>query len=216
MSRRLCARAGIPFLAAVLGGFLPPAVAAQGLPAPTYTPRAHHEVLEYFRKLWTGKPRDAAFEARTLDDLGFRVLNLAELIVAMCAEIDLPVDKAVDFVSIGASPTPLPEGILTRKVAILAEAFSEEDRAKLVLADPQMKAVALAPMAPPVDTVERLIRYCMAVEKWCREDRPSRFPALVTAGSPGAPPHMAGRHAEDVAPTTNGAGSWASHGKRKH
>lgn len=168
--------AGLAAILAVLAGFPLPAVAADR-PDASYQARAHHEVLEYFRKLWAGKPRDAAFEAKALGkDLNFRVLNFAELIVAMCAEIDLPVEKAVDFVSIGEGPEPLPEGVLTQKVAKLS-GLSEEERTRRLLADAETKRIALAPMAAPIDRVEPLIRYCRAVEKWCRQDRPSRFPS---------------------------------------
>src|SRR6185295_12113507 len=33
-----------------------------------YNPHAHHEVLDYFRKLWAGEPRNAAFEALKFDE----------------------------------------------------------------------------------------------------------------------------------------------------
>lgn len=144
-----------------------------------YDPRAHRVVLEYFRRLWTGEARDAAFEAKVLSrDLGFRVLNLAELVLAMSKEIDLPIDRAIEFLSIGNDPEPLSEGVLAARIAELSATCSEEERARRVLGDLDLKEIALSPLKKPIDGVEPLIRYCYAIEQWCREDGGHRFPSM--------------------------------------
>src|SRR5262245_24047109 len=142
-----------------------------------YDPHAHRVVLRYFRKLWAGEARDAGFEAKTLShDVGFRLLNLAELVVAMSDEIDLPIDNAVEFLSTGTAPDPLAEGVLTAEVARLRVTCTEEERALRLLGDPDTKDLAVAPLKPPVDRVEALVRFCSAMEMWCRPDGTSHFP----------------------------------------
>lgn len=163
-----------------------------------YNPRAHHEVLAYFRKLWAGEPRDATFEAKSLStDLNFKLLNFAELVVAMSRALDLPVDEAILFVSITTNPKPLPEGILTRKVADLIGKQSEEERARKLLGGADTKEMAVRPLVEPLGRVESLLKYCVAIETWCRKDKPSRFPSL-TADAPTAPPHMKGQHPDSI------------------
>lgn len=165
----------------------------------SYSPRAHHEVLKYFRKLWAGEPRDSAFEAKSLGkDLDFKLLNFAELVVSMSRELDIPVDEAVKFVSITTSPQPLPEGILTRKVADMASTHSEEERARQILSDADTKTLAVLPIMEPLDRVGTLMAFCVAIESWCREDKPSRFALGTTVVDPTVPPQMQTRHPDDI------------------
>ncbi|HUT32918.1 MAG TPA: hypothetical protein VNE39_05520 [Planctomycetota bacterium] len=162
-----------------------------------YNPRAHHQVLRYFRKLWAGESRDPAFEAKSLRrHLDFRLLNLAELIVAMCSEIDLSVGDAIEFLSISTSSEPLPEAILTQRVATMA-ASSEEERARRLLTEADTKSLAVSPIHDQFDRVEFLVKFCAAIEGWCRKDKPSRFPSLAVE-DPTAPPHMRKSHPDDI------------------
>lgn len=164
----------------------------------SYNPHAHREVLKYFRKLWAGEPRDAAFEAKSLSkDLDFKLLNFAELVVSMSRELDMPVSEAVEFVSISTSTEPLPEGVLTRKVADGAYTHSEEERARKLLSEEDTKDLAVLPIMEPLDRVESLMKFCVAIEAWCRKDKPSRFPSLAVVDFT-APPHMQKRHPIDI------------------
>jgi acyl carrier protein len=157
----------------------------------------HHEILAYFRRLWAGEPKDGVIENQKLN---FTLLNFAELVLAMCRELNLPIKDAIEFLQLSATGEPHLHGVLTETVASLAESHSEKERARMLQDGDMLSDVALQPVALDFDTVGFLVRYSAAIESWCKKDSglPPKFPAIEPEEGLEVPPHMKGRHPDDV------------------
>lgn len=141
-----------------------------GRDEPELSPRpfdgsAHRIVLAYLRRLRAGQPPDPAFEARSLaHDLGFNTLSLAEVMFAVSCEHAIPVDTIADFLACGIpGGGDLETANLLKRIAILAESFSEEERDLLlatgIIGDPS----EVAPISAHFDNVGFMVKYCGAV-----------------------------------------------------
>lgn len=181
----------------LIKGARPAAAQSELQEALSFDSNRHHEILAYFRRLWDGEPKDGTIENQKLN---FTFLNFAELVLAMCRELDLPIKDAVEFLGQSASGDPHLHGVLTETVSSLAESHSEKERAKMLQDDDVLGEVALQPVALHFDTVDFLVRYCAAIESWCKRNsgQAPRFPPIEPEEGLTVPAHMQGRHPVDV------------------
>jgi len=139
----------------------PPPPAPEPAPAPkVHDPKAFEPVLSYILGVFDGKPKDDAFEAR---DVQFDTLDLAELVMGLCRQRKLSTDKAVEFMGLGTKGD-LPEGTLARRIIELSATKNAVERAEILT-----KETTLVRPMRVLKTVEDLLKYCRAVEGWCKQ-----------------------------------------------
>jgi hypothetical protein len=126
---------------------------------------AHPIVLAYLRRLWAGEPPDPVFEAKSLSrELRFNTLSLAEVMFALSKERGVPVDTISDFLACGIpGGGDIKTANLLKRIAILADSFSEEQRDDLIAAGIVGDPSEIAPISAEFDNVGFVVKYCRAV-----------------------------------------------------
>ena len=127
----------------------------------------HHVIFRYLKGIWAGAQPDPEFEGRSLnEDLGLDSLGLAELFFALSEELELPTERIVHFVRVGAPGGGDQEvANLVERIAILSRGgTSESERAILLESGVVGDLGELQPIAPHFDNVGFVVKYCNAIK----------------------------------------------------
>jgi hypothetical protein len=120
--------------------------------------------MEYVKAVWSGHVEDKAFEAQSLNAMGFSSLHFAELLYQIAKHESVPLERVLHFLRVGipgggdrAIPT------LIERISILAEQFGEVERIKLINDGVVGDRKEIFPISRELDRVEIAVKMCKAI-----------------------------------------------------
>lgn len=133
--------------------------------ADDFNPTAHHDILNYLKRLWNGEPPDPTFERKPLNgELLLNSLNLVELIFAVATERKVSQARIDHFLRTGISGGGDQKlATLIERITILAEQFDETERMALLSSGVVGDQQELGPLNPPFDSVQAIVKLCRVI-----------------------------------------------------
>ncbi|MYA09509.1 MAG: acyl carrier protein [Holophagales bacterium] len=135
-------------------------------PEPSSDPEAHRPILEYVKRVWAGEDPDPVFEKKSLThDVEFDSLHLAELIFALSEDLEIPMERILQFLRTG-----IPGGgdqklaTLLERIVMLSKEFNSSDRFVLLSSGVVGDRAEVAPIVPPFDNVAFVVKFCGAIK----------------------------------------------------
>jgi acyl carrier protein len=131
-----------------------------------FDPNAHHQILEYLRKIWSGESSNPEFEQKSLNrDLKFNSLNLTELFFSLSEEHEIPSERIAHFLRVGILGGGDNElATLLERIVILAEQFDESQRIVLLSSGVVGDRKEIMPINAEFDNVGFIVKFCAAIK----------------------------------------------------